>query len=370
MSRQIVVEGENIQLILEWLKNNDASKIFIVTGKNSFKSSGSKKYLQSIINQYKYVIFSDFNENPEIDDVYKGIDIINNEKCDCCIAIGGGSVLDMGKLICYLKEGARNKPDLIVQGKLSNVKRKIPICAIPTTAGSGSESTHFAVVYINNKKFSIAHETILPDIVNLNPNLSYTLPLYLKAITGLDALAQGIESYWSKNATIKSRKYSADAIELVWNNLKQSVLENSFRAHTKVVMGSNLAGRAINIAKTTAAHAISYYFTSKHNINHGHAVALTLGKVYEYNYLKAMHSNEEHKELFVNLNLLFQIKENPKEDIEKFIFDLNIEIDYSKLNINIEEEIPRIVKEVNIERLRNNPFKFEEGDIEKLILNK
>ena len=98
-------------------------------------------------------------------------------------------------------------------------------------------------------------------------------------------------------------------------------------------------------------------------------MALTLGKVYEFNYQKAIQSNKEINELFVDLNRLLQIKVNPKEAIERFIADLNVEMDYSKLNISISKEIPKIIKAVNIERLSNNPFKIEESDFEKLILN-
>lgn len=369
MNKNIINKGENIQTIIDWLKNNNLSKIFLITDKNSFELSGSKSYIQPILNQYAYVHYNDFSENPNIEDVYYGIKIINNEKCDCCISIGGGSIIDMGKLISYLMEETTKDPNLIVQKKLGNVKRKIPICAIPTTAGSGAESTHFAVIYIDNKKHSLAHGTILPDIVNLNPKLSYTMSPYLKAITGLDALAQGIESFWSKNATIQSRKYSIAAIELVWNNLKQSVLINDFNAHKNVVIGSNLAGKAINIAKTTAAHALSYYFTTKHKIKHGHAVALTLGKVYQFNYEKATNSNNDKGQVFNKLNKLLGIEENPRVVIEDFISDLNVELEYSKLKVSISKELPSLKKDINIERLSNNLFKIDDNDFERLILN-
>jgi len=368
MKNQIINKGENIITLINWLESNNATKIFLVSGNDSFKLSGSKKYLKKVLNHYQYVRFSDFSENPKIEDVYKGVEIMNNEKCDCCIIIGGGSVMDMGKLICYLKEETTSNPNLIVRNELTHTERKIPICAVPTTAGSGAESTHFAVVYIDNKKYSLSHHSILPDKVILNPKLSYSMSSYLKAVTGIDALAQGIESYWSKNATVQSRKLSAAAIELVWNNLTLSVLENSFTAHQNVVIGSNLAGRAINISKTTAAHAISYYFTSEHNINHGHAVALTLGKVYEFNYQKSINSNNEIKKVFNALSKLLQIDANPRFIIEQFISDLNIELDYSKLNIDINKELALIKREVNTERLNNNPFQIEENDFDTLIL--
>lgn len=369
MNNQVIIQGENIQAIFDWLSSNNVRKIFLLADKNSFEFSGSKDYIEPILIQYQHIIFTDFSENPKIEDVYKGIELFNNEKCDCCITVGGGSVLDMGKLICYLNEEPTHNPNLIVQNNLKNLNRKIPICAIPTTAGSGAESTHFSVVYIDGNKYSLDHDTILPDLVNLNPKLSYSMPPYLKAVTGLDALAQGIESYWSKNATEQSQEYSIKAIELIWNNLKESVLKNGFNAHSKVVLGSNFAGKAINVAKTTAPHAISYYFTSKHGISHGHAVALTLGKVFQFNNEKAANTNTQIQQVFNRLNDLLHIKANPRTTIESFISALNIELDYNKLGIDIIKVLPNIKKQVNQERLKNNPFQIAEKDFERVILN-
>lgn len=354
--------------ILNWLSKNTSKKIFLVTGKKSFIHSGSEKYLSPILSKYPFVRFSDFSENPAIEDVYKGIELLKIGGCDCCIAIGGGSVIDMAKLISYLQNEKSNDPELIIKYKVPTVRRKIPLCVIPTTAGSGAESTHFAVVYVGKKKYSLSHNSILPDLVSLNANLSYSLSPYLKAITGLDALAQGIESFWSKKSTKQSREYSAEAIKLLWNNLKKSVLENDFEAHKKVVIGSNLAGKAINIAKTTTAHAFSYYFTIHHNLKHGHAVSLTLGKVYGFNKSRVQDSDEEMKQIFIELDKLLHIEGDSMLTIEQFISDLNIELDYSKLNIDIIKELPQIKKEVNIERLNNNPFKIELKDFENLLI--
>ena len=369
MNNQKIIIGENIQVILDWLNFNNANKIFLVTGKKSFERSGAKSYLQPILNKYPFIHFFEFKENPQIKNVYDGIERLNSEKCDCCIAVGGGSVIDMAKLISYLQLEEKNNPDFIVKNKLTAIKREIPLGVIPTTSGSGAEATHFAVVYIKGEKYSLAHKSILPDLVNLNTRLSYTTNPYLRAITGIDALAQGIESYWSKNATTESRKDSVEAIKLVWNNLKNSVLENDFEAHNKVAIGSNLAGKAINIAKTTACHAISYYFTSTHKLKHGHAVSLTLGKVYQFNYNKSLKTDNKTKQIFLDLNRILQIDENPRDAIERFISELNIELKNAKLNIKIKDELPNIIKGVNLERLSNNPFKIEESDFEKLILN-
>ena len=369
MIRQSLIEDKNIAKIIKWLESKNATKIFLVTGRESFSFSGSDRYLQPILQKFSNERFYDFEDNPQLNDVYKGIELFQDKGCDCCIAVGGGSVIDMAKLVCSLvAEDLGEVPGKIKRNSL-DIKRKIPLCVIPTTAGSGSESTHFAVVYMDNQKYSIADDSILPDLVNLNANLSYTQNSYLKAITGLDALAQGIESFWSKRATKQSRKYSVKAVDLLWNNLKASVVENNFEAHKQVVLGANLAGKAINIAKTTAAHALSYYFTTHHNIKHGHAVSLMIGKVYQFNKNHVKSSDITTKENFQELDRLLGIKQDPMFVIEKFIADLDIELNFSKLNINIKKELPTIKKEVNIERLNNNPFKIEEKDFENILIN-
>jgi len=369
MIYQSVLENENIAAIISWLKSKNTKKIFLITGKNSFHVSGSKNYLTPLLDEYDYTKFSDFDDNPQLKDVYRGIELFKSEGCDCCIAVGGGSVIDMAKLVSSLvNEDVIKLPEKI-RSNIINNSREIPLCVIPTTAGSGSESTHFAVVYIDHQKYSLAHPSILPDLVNLNANLSYSLNPYLKAITSLDALFQSIESFWSKKSTAQSRIYSSKAIDLLWNNLKQSVLENNYEAHKKVVQGSNLAGKAINIAKTTAAHAFSYFFTTHHNIRHGHAVSLTIGKIYQFNKSHVQYSDKVTKQIFTDLDKLLGIEEDSISVIENFISDLNIELDFSKLNINIKKELPNIKKEVNLERLNNNPFKIKEKDFENILIN-
>ena len=243
----------------------------------------------------------------------------------------------------------------------------IPLVAIPTTAGSGSEATHFAVIYDDdNQKHSVANQGLLPTLTILNYSLSYKLRPYLKAVCGLDAFAQAIESYWSVQATEESRKYSLQALDLIYNNLRKSVHDSDLEAHKKMVEGSNLAGKAINIAKTTACHALSYYFTSKFGLAHGHAVSLTLGRVYEFNYQKA-HSLKDLKALgiFEDLNEILSFDSSPSDGINSFISSIGIETDLQKLSIEIDYN--DVIDNVNLERMKNNIFLLTNEDIKNLI---
>ena len=160
-------------------------------------------------------------ENPKIEDVERGVQIFNKNKCDLIIAVGGGSVIDMGKLINFF----HTKISPFFQHFSDELKSDevVSLVAIPTTAGTGSEATHFAVVYYNSVKYSIASQLLVPNFVIINPCFTYSINAYLTAVTGLDTLSQAIESHWSTGSTKESKTYSKKAIILAWNNLKDAV---------------------------------------------------------------------------------------------------------------------------------------------------
>lgn len=282
---------------------------------------------------YEVVRFSDFKSNPSYEEVRAGVKVLKQSKCDFILAIGGGSSIDTAKCIKYFSS------------------MDIPIMAIPTTSGTGSEATHFAVLYKNGEKCSIACKTLLPRFVILNPSTLKTLPLYQKKCTMLDALCQAIESWWSKKATSESIKYSKEAIKLILDNM-DSYLKNENEGNKNMLIASNFAGKAINITTTTAPHAMSYKLTSLYGIPHGHAVALCLPKVWRYmnnfdNIAKALGENNSEKAV-----LFF----------EKLLNDLEI-LPPRNANAN---DLDTLTNSVNIKRLKNNPVKLDAIVIKKL----
>ena len=206
--------------------------------------------------------FSDFGSNPLYESVCKGVEEFNSSGCDTIVAVGGGSSIDVAKCI---KLYCPSEPKLI---------------AIPTTAGTGSESTRYAVAYRNGEKQSITHESIIPDYAILEPSVLDSLPLYQKKCTMMDALCQAIESWWSVNATEASRVLSRQAIELIMANWEAYIFKglNS----REIMRAANIAGQAINITQTTAPHAFSYKLTSLFGLPHGHAVALCMPEIWEF----------------------------------------------------------------------------------------
>ncbi len=223
------------------------------------------------------VRFDDFTPNPLYEDVVKGVELFRSKGCDVIVAIGGGSTIDVAKCIklyCKMNAGENFlKQEYDDSG--------VPLIAIPTTAGTGSESTRYAVIYYEGKKQSVTHESIIPNYVILDSGVLKTLPLYQKKCTMLDALCQGIESWWSINSTEKSKEYSEKAVRMIVENYLE-YLNGSDKAAEKIMLAANYAGRAINITQTTAAHAMSYKLTSMYKLPHGHAVAVCLPHVWRY----------------------------------------------------------------------------------------
>jgi len=188
--------------------------------------------------------------------------LFEKESCDFIVSMGGGSAIDTAK----------------------GIKEKMPEIrhlTIPATAGTGSESTRFAVLYRDGEKFSLESDSLLPEYVILDPGYLATLPIYHKKSAALDALCQAIESLWAKAQSPESRAYALGATQILWEDI-DAYIAGDQPAALRILQASNLSGKAINISKTTAAHAMSYKLSTLFGIAHGHAVALCLPLVWKH----------------------------------------------------------------------------------------
>lgn len=278
---QRIVHG--LSSLPEILQNLGCSRLFLVIDASYpfLNIKDSIEYLPVV----EKVKFSDFSPNPVYEDVCKGIDLFESSDCETILALGGGSAIDVAKCIklAVLAEESKDAiiPPLVSQ-RLPIDGGRIPFIAIPTTAGTGSESTHNAVMYYEGAKQTVTNDGILPDFAVLEPKVLKTLPLYQKKCTMMDALCQGIESWWSVNSTDESKEYSQKAVELIMAHWKKYIFENDDEAAAQIMLAANYGGRAINIAQTTAAHAMSYKITSLYKLPHGHAVAACLPAIWDY----------------------------------------------------------------------------------------
>ena len=358
-----IVEYGGLKRLNELKNIYSGKKIFLVTGKASYENSGAKNIVDQYLVGEQVVHFKEFSTNPKISDALAGTRLARQHEIEVIIAIGGGSVIDIAKLIKAFYLANDNEIELVT-GTHKVSDPSIPIIAIPTTAGSGSEATHFAVIYLGSDKYSLAATCLLPEVVILDGSLVRTGSTYLKACNSLDAMSQAIESYWAVGATDVSRKYAKDALQLGWSLLPHYVNGGCTDLQAqKMLEAAHLAGKAINISKTTAAHAWSYAFTSAYNIPHGHAVWLTLPAIFDAHFNATAEEIIEPKgfsyfktimaELCNYLSLDMDV--NLRMQLKQFLLSIGVESRMEQLGASTLKNKTDLSNQVNIERLNNNP---------------
>lgn len=373
MSQKIINGISNLHAIL---KEVGCKKLFLVID-SSYPFLNIRDVIEALPVEEK-VRFSDFTPNPLYEQVCNGIELLNSSHCDTILAVGGGSAIDVAKCIklaVLAEEGnAAIIPPLVSQ-RLPIDGTKIPFIAIPTTAGTGSESTHNAVMYYEGAKQTVTNDGVLPDYAVLEPSVLKTLALYQKKCTMMDALCQGIESWWSINSTDESKVYSKKTVELIMANWRKYIFENDEEAAAKIMLAANYGGRAINITQTTAPHAMSYKITSLYKLPHGHAVAVCLPEVWQYmiDHPEECIDKKGYEYLHeVFVEIAKTMKANTiKEAIflfRKMMKDMELckpVTNNYKLDLNI------LTSSVNPVRLKNNPIRLKENalhDIYSIVL--
>lgn len=347
-----------------------ATKVFVVCD-SSFPFLNIKSDIESM--GKPHVLFSDFTPNPLYEQVCKGIDLFQITKCNSILAVGGGSAIDVAKCIklaVLAKEGNAALIPPLVSTRVECDGSKIPFVAIPTTAGTGSESTHNAVMYYEGAKQTVTNDGVLPDYAILEPSVLKTLPLYQKKCTMMDALCQGIESWWSVNSTEQSYEYSRKTIELIMANWRKYIFDNDDAAAANIMLAANYGGKAINITATTAAHAMSYKITSLYKLPHGHAVAVCLPVIWEYMiaHMDKCIDNRGNEYLSGIFDLIAKAMDcaNPVKAIETF-YQMMTDMDLKNpIAYNRDDELNILSTSVNPVRLKNNPVELSEEAISEL----
>jgi alcohol dehydrogenase len=362
----------SIEKLEEIIRKEEPKKVFLVTGKSSYNSSGAQEQINRILYGIETKRFSDFSVNPKLEEIKIGIKSFKQNEYDLVIAVGGGSPIDVAKAINALSSNS-GSPEDYVTGKIKVESKGKPFIAIPTTSGSGSEATKFAVIYIDKTKYSLSNDLIIPDYTIIDPQLTMSLPTNQTACTGMDALGQAIESYWSINSTLESKKYSKEAISLLFDNLEDAVNNPTRENKEKVARASNLAGKAINLTQTTACHAISYPITSHYGIPHGHAVGLTLGEMLVYiSKVSEKDSLDERGPEYVSksINEILQTmnansSEEGRNKLTSLMESIGLKTKLSSLGV---KDIELIIKNgFNPQRVKNNPRKLAEEELREIL---
>ena len=308
--------------------------------------------------------FSDFLPNPCYTSVVKGIALFKKEECDAIVAVGGGSAMDVAKCIKLFSNMEMNTNYL----QQEIIPNDIAFMAVPTTAGSGSEATRFAVIYHNNEKQSISHESCRPSIVLLDSSTLDTLPEYQKKATMMDAFCQAVESFWSVNSTSESKELAKEVIWRVLAN-KDGYLANDKQGNANMLIAANLSGKAINITQTTAGHAMCYKLAGLYGLAHGHAVALIISKLWPY--------MTEHMDRCVDprgVDYLYTVFTDIAQAMGCTTVDKAIQsyqtllesLNFPGFTVENENQIDLLTKSVNPVRLQNHPIALDEDAFREL----
>lgn len=301
------------------------------------------------------VHFRGFKSNPDYESVVEGTRVYKANQCDAIVAVGGGSSMDVAKCIK-------------LSAMLENGGKNIPFLAVPTTAGTGSEATRFAIVYYQGKKQSITNEKCIPDAVIEDPSVLDTLPDYQRKATMLDALCHAIESYWSVASTEESRRYAAEALKMIFDNVF-GYLKNNPVQNERMLQAANLAGKAINITRTTAPHAFGYNLTSVYGTAHGHAVALCMRRIFPLTVKRALEQCNDPRGATYLEGVLREIARlmgcNTAEAAAKKFAEFVDGLELEKPQFT-EGDFAKFTNVVNPERLKNHPVRIDEAEIETL----
>ena len=362
--------GKNaISNFADVLKQYSPNTVVLVRGDASYIQSGAEELVGSVLKQFgcKLIEYKDFSVNPKIEEAETGANCLKNNNTNLIVAVGGGSALDVAKAMrLFHSFGEEPKAD-----DFHPQKELIPLVAIPTTAGTGSEATHFSVLYKNGQKYSIAHPMMLPDVVIVDPIFTQNIPPYLTACTGFDALAQAIEAYWNVYATDESDSYAAQAIPELVECLPLLIanLDNA-QLRERVSTAAFWAGKAINITKTTAPHAFSYSFTTHYGFPHGHAVALTIPYFLQFNNAEKQEQLQPSLSINCHHQKMQQLytwigatdHRQAAKKMQQFIEGIGLSFQLPK-----DFQPTLIHQNVNAERLANNPRKMNNSEIEDVV---
>ncbi|MDQ0352362.1 alcohol dehydrogenase class IV [Alkalibacillus filiformis] len=341
--RSIYIGEKSLTKLQQTLKQlNTTNPLFIMS-----QTLAKSPYVQETINKlpYETSTFTNFQGEPNTNHLTLATDHFQQKQCDSIVAIGGGSAIDLAKAVSY--------QTLNPSMKLTEIPNqdhipRVPLIAVPTTAGTGSEATKITVITDETSqiKMNPAHHDLTPDVAILDPLLTTSLPQHITAYTGIDALAHAMEAYVSTLASDLTDDYALKAIRLIGEYLPIAVHQpESIEAREKMLKGSLYAGIAFSNASTNLAHATARPLGARFKIPHGLSVALTLSQVVKF----GLQSTEQRY-----ANIASALHQDPlktdAQDTYQFIEDLNdtfniYELAQTYIQHDFQDDIPQLTED-------------------------
>ena len=274
-----------LDLLPDLAKELGKSKGYIISGPHLNKIGMVAKCRKALKNAgMESECFTETEGNPRTDTVVKATEGFKKSKADFIVAFGGGSPLDVAKAVAVLTTYGGNIVDYEGAGKVMGPV--VPMIAIPTTAGTGSEVTAFSVItdHSRNYKLTVVSNYLLPAYVILDPDLIATVPANTAAACGIDAMVHALEAYISKAASPFSDIFAREALRLIGGSIRDYVADRSNPAACESMMvGSLFAGIAFSHARLGNVHAMSHPVSAYFDVPHGVANAILLPTVVDFN---------------------------------------------------------------------------------------
>ncbi len=363
--------GENrIKDLPQACENLKIKNPLFVTDKDLINLHMVKKIVSNLKKIFKNLfIFSNFSGNPISENVDDGVLIFKKNKCDGVIALGGGSGLDVGKAIAFMSGQQRSIWDFEDIGdywKRANENGIAPIIAVPTTAGTGSETGRASAI-INKKtrvKKIIFHPKILPSIVILDPCLTVDLPPKITAATGMDALAHNLEAYCANGYHPMADGIALEGMRLIKEWLLVAVNDGkNLQARTSMLVASSMGSTAFQKG-LGAIHSLSHPINSVYNIHHGLSNAIFMPYVLSFN------KNKIEKKI-IKLSNYLDLKEKSFNFFLDWILDLRKELRIPHKLLDVADIKPNEIEKLSLMALEDpstsgNPKKLTLEDM-KLI---
>lgn len=288
----LLLEGENsLAELPELLHRQSIQNVLIITDQGISKLGLMDSLLEGFTSSgIQYTVYDKTVPNPTIDNIEDALSLYKSSKCEGIIAFGGGSPIDCAKGVAA-RVAQPGKTLAQMKGQLKVRKAIPPLVAIPTTAGTGSETTIVAVVSNSetHEKYAINDPVLTPHFAVMDPLLTVNLPKHITSTTGMDALTHAVEAYIGRSNTPQTRLWSREAVTLIFENLYETYQNgNNSKARANMQRASFLAGRAFTRAYVGYIHAIAHTLGGFYNVPHGFANAVIMPHVLKY-YGNAVH---------------------------------------------------------------------------------
>ena len=295
--QNIVVGAGSLKRLPELAKNLKKSKAYIISGPHLEKIGMVDKCREALkAAGIESDSFTQTEGNPSTDTVAKAAEGFKSSKADFIVAFGGGSPLDVAKAVAVIASYGGNITDYEGGGKVPGPV--VPMIAIPTTAGTGSEVTAFSVItdHSRNYKLTVVSNYLLPAYAILDPELITTVPKSTAAACGIDAMVHALEAFISKAASPFSDLFAKEALRLIGTSIRDYVLDRSNLAACEAMLtGSLFAGIAFSHARLGDVHAMSHPVSAYFDVAHGVANAVLLPTIVDYN---MTYASEKYKYIY------------------------------------------------------------------------